>query len=90
MQILANPQVLAAQTTDDIMHSLKTEAEGETMLVALQMHYDTLHKSQDMYIEYMTEFIQKIKETHHKDKESLSNLKRQVLRHILDGEKAKK
>lgn len=83
-------QTLADQTTADIMQAIKKETEPTGVLTALELHYETLHKSQEMYIEYMTEFIARLKETQRKDKDSLSNLKKEVLRHILDMEKTKK
>ena len=90
MPKLPDPIALADQTSNEIMQTLKSELETESMLSALQNHYDTLHKSQEMYIDYLTEFIQKLKGAQQKDKESLTNLKKEVLRHILDIEKTKK
>lgn len=85
-----DPYALADQASAEIMNTLNKEAETEKMLDALQVHYETLHKSQEMYVNYLTEFVQKLKATQQKDKESLSNLKKEVLRHVLDIEKTKK
>lgn len=85
-----NPDDLAKEASQEIFATLKQEAETRGILSALQTHYDTLNKSQEMYIDYLTELVQKLKETQNQDKTSLSNLKKEVLRHILDTEKAKK
>lgn len=84
------PQALADQTLLTITNTLNRDIEGENVLTALQIHYETLHKSQQMYIDYLTEFIAKLKETQQRDTSSLSTLKKEVLRHILDMEKTKK
>jgi hypothetical protein len=83
MQDILNPQDLAKKTTDDITKNLKTD-NTDDVLNALQMHYDILNKTQEMHIEYLSEFIKNLKNLQHKDKESLDNLKQQVLSHILN------
>jgi len=83
MQDILNPQDLAKKTTDDIIKNLKTD-NTDDVLNALQMHYDILNKTQEMHIEYLSEFIKNLKNLQHKDKESLDNLKQQVLSHVLN------
>lgn len=83
MQDILNPQDLAKKTTDDIIKSLKTDATDD-ILGALQMHYDILNKTQELHIEFLSEFIKNLKTLQHKDKESLDNLKQQVLSHVLN------
>ncbi len=86
---LPDPQLLAEETADLIAKTIKQESNTENMLAALQLHYETLHKSQEMYIDYLTDFVGKLKTAQQKDKESLSTLKKEVLRHVLDLEKDK-
>jgi hypothetical protein len=83
MQDILNPQDLAKKTTDDIIKSLKTD-DTDDVLGALQMHYDVLNKTQELHIEFLSEFIKNLKNLQHKDKESLDNLKQQVLSHVLN------
>jgi hypothetical protein len=87
---LPDPQTLAEETMQEIEKSLKVSASNETdILDALQDHYTTLQKNQELYIEYLTEFIDRLKKTQHQDKESLAQLKKQVLKHVLSKEKTK-
>lgn len=83
MQNTLSPKDLAKKTTDDIVKSLKTD-DTDSVLNALQTHYDVLNKSQELHIEFLSEFIKNLKNIQHKDKESLDNLKQQVLSHVLN------
>ncbi len=83
MQDILNPQDLAKKTTDDIIKNLKTD-DTDDVLNALQTHYDILNKTQELHIEFLSEFIKNIKNLQHKDKESLDSLKQQVLSHVLN------
>ena len=83
-----DPQTLAKQTLDEIEESIKKDTQDEeNILEALQKHYTTLENNQELYINYLTEFIEKLKLTQHADKESLAQLKKQVLKHVLQSEK---
>ncbi len=87
---LPDPKTLAQNTLTEIEETLKQETLNETnILDALQDHYTTLQKNQELYIDYLTEFIDKLKKTQHQDKESLAQLKKQVLKHVLSKEKTK-
>jgi hypothetical protein len=83
MQDILNPKDLAKKTTDDIIKNFKSD-NTDDVLGALQMHYDILNKTQELHIEFLSEFIKNIKNLQHKDKESLDNLKQQVLSHVLN------
>ena len=83
-----DPKTLAKQTLDELEASFKKESTDDTnILDALQEHYTTLETNQRLYISYLTEFIEKLKTTQHTDKESLAQLKKQVLKHVLQTEK---
>lgn len=83
-----DPKKLAEQTLDEIEDSFKKTKEEETdILTALQDHYTTLESNQQLYINYLSEFVEKLKTTQHQDKESLAQLKKQVLKHVLQAEK---
>ncbi|MES2985904.1 MAG: hypothetical protein V4686_02125 [Patescibacteria group bacterium] len=83
-----DPQTLAKQTLDELENSFKKDTAVETnILDALQEHYTTLESNQRLYVNYLTEFIEKLKTTQHADKESLAQLKKQVLKHVLQTEK---
>lgn len=85
---LPDPKTLAQNTLQEFEESFKEQALNETnILDALQEHYTTLQKNQELYIDYLTEFIDKLKKTQHQDKESLAQLKKQVLKHVLSKEK---
>ncbi|MES2623455.1 MAG: hypothetical protein V4576_03540 [Patescibacteria group bacterium] len=84
-----DPQALAKQTLTEIETSFKKQDEETNILSALQDHYSTLERNQRLYIEYLTEFIDKLKHAQHTDTESLAQLKKQVLKHILQNEKAR-
>ncbi|MFA7355326.1 MAG: hypothetical protein WCZ70_11975 [Sulfurimonadaceae bacterium] len=85
---LPDPKTLAQNTLSEIEETLKQDALNETnILDALQSHYATLQKNQELYIDYLTEFIDRLKKTQHQDKESLAQLKKQVLKHVLSKEK---
>lgn len=84
------PQTLAQNTLREIEMSMTQDKLNETnILDALQEHYTTLQKNQELYIDYLTEFIDRLKKTQHQDKESLAQLKKQVLKHVLGKEKTK-
>lgn len=85
MQDTLNPQDLAQKTTREIMDSLKPN-NTEDILAALQKHYDVLNKTQEMYIEFLTGFVDNLKHLQRKDKESLDDLKKQVLTHVLKNQ----
>jgi hypothetical protein len=86
-----NPKKLAKQTIDEIQAGIQRREKGqeENILDALQDHYTTLERNQRMYIEYLTEFIEKMKQSQHKGTESLAQLKKEVLKHIIRNEKAR-
>jgi hypothetical protein len=85
---IPDPKTLAQNTLAEIESSFRRDELNETnVLEALQEHYTTLQKNQQIYIDYLTEFIDKVKTTQHHDKESLSQLKKQVLKHVLGKEK---
>lgn len=84
---LPDPKTLASNTLQEIENTFKQDNQTDTnVLAALQDHYATLQKNQELYIEYLTEFIDRIKKTQHQDKESLAQLKKQVLKHVLSKE----
>jgi hypothetical protein len=85
MQDTLNPQDLAQKTTQEIMDSLKPN-NTEDILAALQKHYDVLNKTQEIYIEFLTGFVDNLKHLQRKDKESLDDLKKQVLTHVLKNQ----
>jgi ornithine cyclodeaminase/alanine dehydrogenase-like protein (mu-crystallin family) len=66
---------------------VEDRAQETSILDALQHHYDTLQKNQERYIAYITELVAQLKTTQHQDKESLAQLKKQVLKHVLSKEK---
>ncbi len=82
-----DPKTFAQTTADEIVKAAKDQDENEDMLAALQTHYDTLHSNQQMYISYLTEFVDKLKHVQQADKESFTNLKKEVIKHVLDSEK---
>lgn len=87
---ILDPKTLAQNTLQEIEESFEKDSLSETnILDALQTHYTTLQKNQDLYIDYLTEFIDRIKKTQHQDKESLAQLKKQVLKHVLSKEEKK-
>lgn len=82
MQDILSPKDLAQKTSEDIIKNLKSD-DTEDILSALQRHYDISNKTQELHIEYLSDFIKNLKTLQHKDKESLDNLKKQVLSHVL-------
>ena len=78
-------QDLAQQTADDIIKNLEIETPDDVM-DALQRHYDVLNRTQQMHIEFLSEFITNLKQLQNKDKESLDNLKQKVLRQVLQNQ----
>lgn len=85
MQNTLNSQKLAQQTADDVVNNLKTNSNDE-ILDALKMHYEVLNRTQQMHIEFLSEFIKNLKNLQNKDKESLDNLKKQVLSNMLKNQ----
>jgi hypothetical protein len=82
-----DPVAMAKKAAADIEQSLSTKNDTEGMLNALQSHYDSLHQNQKLYIEYLSELVEKLKEVQRGDKESFANLKKEVIKHVLDSEK---
>lgn len=82
-----DPKTFAKITADEIVEAAETQGENENMLEALQNHYNTLHNNQQMYISYLTEFVEKLKHVQTSDKESFTKLKKEVIKHVLDSEK---
>ncbi|MEN9605085.1 MAG: hypothetical protein RJB39_770 [Candidatus Parcubacteria bacterium] len=82
-----DPKAFAAKISEEMTQAAKEQDSNEDMLNALQSHYNTLHKNQEMYISYLTEFVEKLKEVQRDDKESFTNLKKEVIKHVLDSEK---
>ena len=85
MQNTLNSQDLAQQTADDIVKNLKPK-DSDEILDALKTHYEVLNKTQQMHIDFLSEFIKNLKNLQTKDKESLDNLKKQVLSHVLKSQ----
>jgi len=88
MQDILNSQDLAQKTADNIVSSLKSDS-ADDVLNALQLHYDVLNRTQQMHIEFLSGFIQNLKNLQQKDKESLDGLKQQVLSHVLQNQTKK-
>lgn len=84
MQNTLNSQDLAQQTADDIVNNLKPS--NDEILDALKNHYEVLNRTQQMHIDFLSEFIKNLKNLQTKDKESLDNLKKQVLSHVLKSQ----
>ena len=85
MQNTLNSQNLAQNTADDIVNNLKTNSNDE-ILDALKNHYEVLNRTQQIHIEFLSEFIKNLKNLQNKDKESLDNLKKQVLSNMLKNQ----
>ena len=79
MQDILNPKDLAQKTADDIVKNLEPDS-NDSVLYALQLHYDVLNRTQQMHIDFLSEFIKNLKNLQTKDKESLDALKQQVLK----------
>ena len=77
-----NPQDLAQKASDDIMKNLSTD-NVDGILQTLENHYETLQKTQELQIEFLSEFIKNLKHLQKKDRESLDFLKQRVLNHVL-------
>ena len=84
-----DPQTIAQQTVQQIKNTVEEEAQTKGMLDALQGHYETLYRNQKLYIDYLTELVDKLKDVQKADKESFSALKKEVIKHVLDSEKKK-
>jgi len=82
MQTTLNPQDLAKKTTDEIIENLNTNTT-DNLLDSLQNHYEVLNKTQEMQIEFLSEFIKNLKHLQQKNKDSLDFLKQRVLNHVL-------
>jgi len=82
MQNTLSPQDIATQTTDDIMKKMDTDTT-DNLLNSLQNHYDVLNKTQELQIEFLSEFIKNLKHLQNQNKESLDFLKQRVLNHVL-------
>ncbi len=82
---MLNPQDLAQKTADDIVKNLEPDTSAG-VLDALQLHYEVLNKTQQMHIDFLSEFIKNLKTLQSKDKESLDGLKQQVLTHVLKNQ----
>ncbi len=81
---ISNPQDLAQKTTDEIMKSLNANST-DNILDSLQNHYDVLNRTQELQIEFLSEFIKNLKHLQQKNKESLDFLKQRVLNHVLNN-----
>lgn len=88
MQNTLSPKDLADKTSNDVMNNLKSD-NAEDILSALQNHYDILNKTQQIQIDFITEFVKNLKTLQRKDAESLDNLKKQVLSHVLKNQSNK-
>lgn len=82
-------QDLAKQAVEQIKETVDEEMQTKSMLDALQGHYETLYRNQKLYIDYLTELVDKLKDVQKADKESFSALKKEVIKHVLDSEKKK-
>lgn len=77
-----SPKDLAQQTADDIVKNLKSDS-NDVVLDALQRHYEVLSKTQQLHIDFLSDFIKNLKTLQNKDKESFDGLKQEVLSHVL-------
>ena len=84
-----DPQTIAQQTVQQIKNTVEEDAPTTGMLDALQGHYETLYRNRKLYIDYLTELVDKLKDVQKADKESFSALKKEVIKHVLDSEKKK-
>ena len=84
MQNTLSATDLAKQTADQLMKVLEPK-EADNILSSLQNHYDVLNRTQEMQIEFLTEFIKNLKNLQQQNKESLDFLKQRVLHHVLNN-----
>ncbi len=84
MQNTLNATDLAKQTADQLMKELEPK-EADNILSSLQNHYNVLNKTQELQIEFLTEFIKNLKNLQQQNKESLDFLKQRVLHHVLNN-----
>ncbi len=84
MQNTLSATDLAKQTADQLMKELEPK-EADNILSSLQNHYDVLNRTQEMQIEFLTEFIKNLKNLQQQNKESLDFLKQRVLHHVLNN-----
>lgn len=82
-----NPIAAAQQTATAIENTLTEKHSTDSMLAALQAHYDMINQNQQLYIEYLTELVGKLKVVQKGDKESFAALKKEVIKHVLNSEK---
>ncbi len=85
MQDTLSPKDLAQKTADDIVKNLESDND-DNVLHALQLHYDVLNRTQQLHIDFLSEFIKNLKDLQTKDKESLDVLKQHVLSHVLKNQ----
>jgi hypothetical protein len=89
MQNTLSPKDLANKTSDEVIANLKSDNNTDDVLRTLQNHYDVLNKTQQMHIDFLSEFVKNLKTLQKKDTESLDNLKNQVLSHVLKNQSNK-
>jgi hypothetical protein len=89
MQNTLSPKDLANKTSDEVIANLKSDNNTDDVLRTLQNHYDVLNKTQQMHIDFLSEFVKNLKTLQKKDTESLDNLKKQVLSHVLKNQSNK-
>jgi hypothetical protein len=89
MQNTLSPKDLANKTSDEVIANLKSDNNTDDVLRTLQNHYDVLNKTQQMHIDFLSEFVKNLKTLQKKDMESLDNLKKQVLSHVLKNQSNK-
>lgn len=77
-------QTLVQKTTDDLMKELENNSQ-DNILDSLQNHYNILNKTQELQIQFLTEFIKNLKHLQQQNKESLDFLKQRVLHHVLNS-----
>lgn len=82
MQNTLSPKDLAQKTTDQLMKDLEKDT-ADNILDSLQNHYNVLNRTQELQIEFLTEFIKNLKHLQNQNKESLDFLKQRVLNHVL-------
>ncbi len=81
---ILDQQTLVQKTTDDLMKELENNSQ-DNILDSLQNHYNILNKTQELQIQFLTEFIKNLKHLQQQNKESLDFLKQRVLHHVLNS-----
>ena len=89
MQNTLSPKDLANKTSDEVIANLKSDNNTDDVLRTLQNHYDVLNKTQQMHIDFLSEFVKNLKTLQKNDMESFDNLKKQVLSHVLKNQSNK-